>query len=713
MQCLCSGMKLLQGQAAALALLEMSDVLHMAFSGLPWGAPSWSLLPLPAWPGTSRGTVELRRRRALTLLSVAWSRAHLRDRSFCSVVAVPSLVRVPTRQRAGALTLRLAQTGAPRQRALGYWSSVETVAREVREFCQAHGIEPDGRLPTEYELLRARPRRYDLVRAIKKHGGFRRVAAAIGMRTTSDMQQPRDGSAPLLRRVSGQVRARNYWIWENMRRELLQYMEQRSEAPNIAPSVGELIAAYRHDLAKAVDKFGGIRALSRRLDVLARSQAPSPYADFDYVRHQVVQVAQAAGLNAGLMPSLSQLYLYGSPSLLKPIATHGGVAAVAKRMGLALQRELPEAAKPAHYWTQERLDEEARDLVRSSGRVPNKAEMVAAGRNDLLIAAHKHGGLRALWKRLGVQSGAGAIADGQPETLRREPKPMGYWTQERVDDELRAFADAHGGTLSHSALLTAGRGDLLGASKKFGGLRAARQRLRSAPPEMQRSRAEWRPWGFWTKARVCDELRAFVRLHGTRPTYRALLRAGMGPLSAAARRYGGLQRVLREMTAAGEFIPGIDASTPMHKPGGYWTQLTIDRELREMAKQLQRIPTLKDLYMAVRRDVISAATARGGLRAARRRLAQMWPVYFPNDPNPPPVPPERKPARYWTLETTDREVRAFLAHHGLIGASVLMRAGRSDLAEAIRKFGGMQAAVERHGLVRIPKTHNYRPGVVT
>ncbi|KAK4538020.1 hypothetical protein CDCA_CDCA15G4045 [Cyanidium caldarium] len=189
------------------------------------------------------------------------------------------------------------------------------------------------------------------------------------------------------------------------------------------------------------------------------------------------------------MPSLSQLYLYGSSSLRRPIATRGGVAVVAKRTGLALQRELPGAAKPAHYRTQERLDEEAHDLVRSSGRVPSKAEMLAAGRNDLLIAAHEHGRLRALWKRLGVQSGAGAIADVQPEALQREPKPMGYWTQERFDGELRAFVDAHSGTLSDSALLLAGRGDLLSLSKRLGGLRVAQQRLRSTPPEVQRARA--------------------------------------------------------------------------------------------------------------------------------------------------------------------------------------------------------------------------------
>ncbi|KAK4538021.1 hypothetical protein CDCA_CDCA15G4046 [Cyanidium caldarium] len=149
-------------------------------------------------------------------------------------------------------------------------------------------MEPDGQLPTEYERLRARPRRCDLVRAIKKRGGFRRAAGVMGMRTTGDMQQPRDGSAPPLRRVSGQVRPCNYWIWENMWRDLLQYMEQRKAARNIAPSVGGLITAYRHDLAEAVGKFAGIRTLNRRLDMLARSQVPSPHADFDYLRHQVV-----------------------------------------------------------------------------------------------------------------------------------------------------------------------------------------------------------------------------------------------------------------------------------------------------------------------------------------------------------------------------------------------------------------------------------------
>ncbi|KAK4538019.1 hypothetical protein CDCA_CDCA15G4044 [Cyanidium caldarium] len=157
------------------------------------------------------------------------------------------------------------------------------------------------------------------------------------------------------------------------------------------------------------------------------------------------------------------------------------------------------------------------------------------------------------------------------------------------------------------------------------------------------------------------------------------------------------------MAGAGEVIPGIDALTPMRKRDGYWTQRTVDRELSAAVKQLQRIPTLKDLYMAGWRDLVTPATVRGGLRAARRRLAQRWLVYFPNDLNPPPpVPPERKPACYWTPRTTDTEMRAFLAHHGLIGAIVLKRAGCSDLAEAIRKFRGMQTAIERHGTVRTP-----------
>lgn len=189
----------------------------------------------------------------------------------------------------------------PSQKPSGYWNDFANLEREVREFVDEHG--PPGVMPTEQKLRAAN--RINLRNAIQKHGGFVEVARRLGLERSQryaarDSQdtplQPappaptpaRPAQLPL--RAAGDEAlappaapayavpapapvvpaepergAADYWeVFANVERELRAFVgEQRADGA--MPTIPDLEAAGREELADAVLQHGGYRTVAERV----------------------------------------------------------------------------------------------------------------------------------------------------------------------------------------------------------------------------------------------------------------------------------------------------------------------------------------------------------------------------------------------------------------------------------------------------------------
>lgn len=108
--------------------------------------------------------------------------------------------------------------------------------------------------------------------------------------------------------------------------------------------------------------------------------------------------------------------------------------------------------RPDGYWTPQRIIDESLGLLERDGAF-SQDKLIAAGRSDLVYAIRRYypGGLNAVQREIGNA---------------REGKSWGYWTPEKVEEEVRLFV-ADGKRISEKRLQTAGRGDLAAAPRLF------------------------------------------------------------------------------------------------------------------------------------------------------------------------------------------------------------------------------------------------------
>jgi len=122
---------------------------------------------------------------------------------------------------------------------------LELLGLELREFM---GLRRLQQMPTRAELRAAG--RQDLVKAVEGHGGFFRVADALGLRGSRAQERPR-----------------GYWQdLDNVRREVRAFQREHSLDPGVLPAHGQFTAAARSDMARMMRKhWGGQEALAATL----------------------------------------------------------------------------------------------------------------------------------------------------------------------------------------------------------------------------------------------------------------------------------------------------------------------------------------------------------------------------------------------------------------------------------------------------------------
>jgi len=195
---------------------------------------------------------------------------------------------------------------------------------------------------------------------------------------------------------------------------------------------------------------------------------PPGYWDDLAVLEQELLAFIAEHGTVGVMPTHAMLWSAGRGDLSGAMHRHGGVMAVAERLGLARG----DRCKSPRYWKDPAvIDGELRAFIATHGEpgvMPKKQALEAAGRGDLANAISRAGGQHATAQRLGLR----------PADTRRAPN---HWADvAELERELQAFVAEPGRPQrmpSLRELIAARRFDLHYAVQRHGGVRAMAERL--------------------------------------------------------------------------------------------------------------------------------------------------------------------------------------------------------------------------------------------
>jgi len=517
------------------------------------------------------------------------------------------------------------------------------------DFLQSNGT--PGIVPISTELRQAGLR--DLDQTINKLGGYAVIAAQFGL-TMRYKRKPG-----------------NYWSdFTHVEKELLAFITTYG-TPGIMPIKVELLRAGRGDLAKALIKHGGIEVVAERLGLRLppyKRKRHGYWEDFANVTSELQNFIAEHGI-PGVMPTQNDLTQAGLSSLTNAIDHHGGIYAVAERLGLRLSH----AQHPDGYWD-DFVNVERELLAFASeygtpGVMPSRNDLRQAGLHDLNGALKKHGGTSAVAKRLNLQP---------------KIKPMGHWDDfTNVERALSAYIYEYGtlGVMpTTSELQKAGQNSLVIAiTQKHGGMALVAERLGII--------ATTKPNGYWDDfANVERELLAFIQEQetpGVMPTRTELKQAGRIDLDGALDKHGGLLAVAERLD--------LELSYTRKRPR-YWNDFANVRQALfdfvEAHGTPGVMPTRSELQEAGRGDLISAIDAHGGVLVVAERMEFAYTV---------------KPDGYWDdFANVNEALLQFIEEHGSPGVMPTQRelreGGQAALHAALDRHGGLLAVARRLGL---------------
>lgn len=288
-----------------------------------------------------------------------------------------------------------------RRRPYGYWTSNGRLSGELQEFAKAQGEET--RMPTLAELMAAG--RSDIAGAIRRQGSWGQAANAAGLTLTS-IVRPRSLYLSFCTNIRG-ARPHGYWRdFANVRRELSIFVAQKG----VLPTAGELMAANRSDLIRAVRMHGGFESVAKHMQLRIRYRSAKYWRDFANVEKELLEFIDEYGVD-GVMPPVALFRKFAMPGLLPAIEqTYGGMTVVARRVGL----ECMHPRRPHGYWkSREHRVEELQAFVellraeqpnRDHSRMPSYVDMLRWGRADLAAALCRYEGFGTAAKLVGLRA---------------------------------------------------------------------------------------------------------------------------------------------------------------------------------------------------------------------------------------------------------------------------------------------------------------------
>lgn len=384
----------------------------------------------------------------------------------------------------------------------GYWANLDNIRSEIVRFNEQTNASNPHHMPTKNQL-RTHGRR-DLDNAISKSGGYSALAAKLSLQRQTNRKPP------------------GFWAsFPNLDAELRSFLASDDAAaiePGLMPTLKELRDSRRSDIAEGIEQHGGVRAVTNRMRLRARSSTrPRGHWD-DWAQVEVELLAfmrtQArSGEGATLaMPTQRELRNAGRADLADALALHGGLRAAAARLGVQ-----PRKRRDFYYASFANVARELYTLA-DAGAMPTTATLRAARRTNLLTVVRRFGGLALVARRLGLQY-----------QVRTRESFRDWQTFRR---QLLSFVDIHGeqGAMPSSRkLANFGRDDLYMAILHHGGMRAVADRLTLRIGYLQEFAA------------VAVQVLDFIEVHGTpgvMPTERDLLDLGRGALNVAISKFG-------------------------------------------------------------------------------------------------------------------------------------------------------------------------------
>lgn len=294
----------------------------------------------------------------------------------------------------------------PNRKPHGYWNDFANLERElVAVNCQ---LDRPGKkiVPklTEMKMLG----RGDLVAAVGKHGGIRKVA--------EDLRWGRGGktrrvvaiaSSTAQRREKVLRRPRKYWQdIERVKIEIGAFIAEYG-VKGVMPTRKQFYQFGRADLVQAAGRHGGVRVLANQMGLKCRRAARTSlyWKDFNVVKKALLEFSDKHC--PGYMPTGDELTAEGWSALTNAIPAHGGFPSVANKLGLKPRNTRSQGA-PSR-WDEKRLRMELHaftmahfpDLARSQ-TMPSESQLRKHGRNDLSYAINKFGGYAAVAEATGL-----------------------------------------------------------------------------------------------------------------------------------------------------------------------------------------------------------------------------------------------------------------------------------------------------------------------
>lgn len=180
-------------------------------------------------------------------------------------------------------------TSRQRPKVPGLQKDIEVLKSELLSFIAEHGQE--GFMPMRKQLRKHR--RVDIEKAITRMGGFRRIALLMNLSLAYKHRKPK-----------------GYWdSLENLQDEICRFQRSWGMDPSFMPSRKSFERAGRYDIARALEKWGGLQEVSRLLSLKVRhpnrQPGPSPSKE-KKIEHLMANDANGVGEKPSAKPNVPQ-----------------------------------------------------------------------------------------------------------------------------------------------------------------------------------------------------------------------------------------------------------------------------------------------------------------------------------------------------------------------------------------------------------------------
>ncbi|TKV90300.2 hypothetical protein SEVIR_9G019700v4 [Setaria viridis] len=177
----------------------------------------------------------------------------------------------------------------------GLQKDIEVLKSELENFIAKYG--QDGFMPKR-KHLRSHGR-VDIEKAITRMGGFRKIASTMNLSLSYKNRKPR-----------------GYWDnLENLQEEISRFQKSWGMDPSYMPSRKSFERAGRYDIARALEKWGGVQEVSRLLSLELRR--PRRQADSDDERQSESPAGSGITKQHGMKPDKANTSLDAHKWLLK------------------------------------------------------------------------------------------------------------------------------------------------------------------------------------------------------------------------------------------------------------------------------------------------------------------------------------------------------------------------------------------------------------